>query len=1813
MNTQFIADHQTEGHATSGGAILSNPPPSTAPFHQQHPPSRFRPCLLSPREILNLRELLKHDRQATTISTLSALARSRLLPQPGASTAVASFHTFMTSLPTSYTPLESLLLFHTLRVEGVTSPSFSRISDQLKSVPLIRSDPSYDADRLGPDALRQLYLDLLKDEVKHDLQRQLDNDPPLANGDSSLTSRKRKAASPTLPSIHEAAQHSHLIPQLVARLYTRYREITVEEIREYERRHVSLSRQVRELEVGNGNGALQKQGTASVELGELPSTVTQPPSGNDISQHDPARPASPRSNGVASAHLPDSVTIKRYSPAKIANVVSHSPEPQQSPSVDRHQPSPVATLPPSNVAPRSPRPERPPEKSVPVSIPHLVQGNSVSYAASSLHSPQASYVSHPGLTSVASPQIQNSLPQPSSSPRSGVPIPTAMQVPKSPAKHTESPDMRGSSGPVPVSLHDQFQHAQRGGMVSSPNKETVSYSYHQPSPAGLHQPQNLNHPERRTSFQAQQSLPPGPYTPQSHPSHPGGYQLQPFYFDAKHQGPLPSKQQLVMQQQQHHHQGPHQIQSSAYPQNLHGYPHYPLAPATGPRPPPQPNGRLISDIVAALATPPRNTQRRPLWKSERRPVPIRIPNVPERPDVEPLSPTISRKSPIRSARFIKNPKSEDSDAHEPDVAPRAEPVSTVGSLSVPTPVPEPKKGRRRQARHKSPHSVVSSVADRSTRARTRSESVSTVAGAPLQSDREPASRNLVKNEPSTPMDSAGDTEALPEAAATPTGRMTRQRRGTLQSQPSQSTARRRRPSRAAADDEAEEFTTSPPRATTITAYRGFDRTSATLVENISGHKHAVYFQGAVRNKNAQGYSEIIKQPQHLRGIKSALSAGKRAVAAAASAESGNVLELERSLDIMPPKAIVNAIQLEKEVMRTMANAAMFNPGEDGLVSDTREMFEDVEAMFADWRGAEQDTAGGGAGVGAGGGDEEEGRGKRRKLSRHLVTPPLVAEARAWPCRSSAGETLIPTPQSFGRRSFPMQLVLGGRFPRTGEPRYSKGREGKDPVANMPGSLASDSSGERTTRSSIHEPPQRLVSRSTAPPSPGPPHVLVAWSASRLVGPTSSPIARLRELSARLGTGRRQRPDAMASRQRSVDMARNATHDQAKDYVEQHGGPLHFPAHDDLKQSDAMAETILNARAATEKEHNMTLMQGVRLYPKAIFWSLLISTCIAMEGYDVCLVNNFYGFTPFNQKYGVPDAQGQYQVPAEWQAGLSNGANVGEIIGLFINGWVSERFGYRYTLMTCLALIAVFTTIFFTAQNVQTLLVGEILCGIPWGIFQTLTITYASEVCPVALRGYLTTYVNFCWGLGQLIGIGVIKSMSSRTDQWAYRIPYALQWMWIPWLFIGIALAPDSPWYLVRKGRTEEAKKNLLRLTSLNRETDFDADEVIAMMVHTTALEEKITSGASYLDCFKGTDLRRTEIVCMCWAIQNLAGNSFSNYSTYFLEQAGVSEANAYSFAMGQYAINMVGVFGAWALMTWGAGRRTLYFYGLCGLCAMLFIMGFLGLVPAGQKQAAGLATGSIMIVWALFYQLTVGTVCYSLVAELSTRRLQIKTVVLGRNLYNIVGIITSVRKSPASSPFPNLPPLFHIPGKHLPLTLSLHAHSHTLYAQPHRLELGQLHRLLLGRPVFRLHRVLLLLTPFRRKAASPNPAAAPSPSSTCSSSAASPPAASRKRPSTSSTPPSPAASCTSTARSSSSASRRSCTRRNSTLASDGGQAASCGGLFHVRRGVKRCQGRCVLQFFSGGFFFLSFCPSQSRTMEARVVRGGRDRCTYVCM
>jgi len=99
-------------------------------------------------------------------------------------------------------------------------------------------------------------------------------------------------------------------------------------------------------------------------------------------------------------------------------------------------------------------------------------------------------------------------------------------------------------------------------------------------------------------------------------------------------------------------------------------------------------------------------------------------------------------------------------------------------------------------------------------------------------------------------------------------------------------------------------------------------------------------------------------------------------------------------------------------------------------------------------------------------------------------------------------------------------------------------------------------------------------------------------------------------------------------------------------------------------SRRMSHVIHDAKKASDSEQRMSLWQGIKLYPKAVAWSILISTCICMEGYDISLLSNFYSFPPFNRKYGEKLPDGTYQIPARWQAGLSNGANCGEIVRKF---------------------------------------------------------------------------------------------------------------------------------------------------------------------------------------------------------------------------------------------------------------------------------------------------------------------------------------------------------------------------------------------------------------------------------------------------------------------------------------------------------------------------------------------------------------------
>ncbi|KAK6430162.1 hypothetical protein LTR95_013691, partial [Oleoguttula sp. CCFEE 5521] len=439
---------------------------------------------------------------------------------------------------------------------------------------------------------------------------------------------------------------------------------------------------------------------------------------------------------------------------------------------------------------------------------------------------------------------------------------------------------------------------------------SANHAPHPGTPQPYYQPPQPTYGDRRSSYTPSHGQP----AYQAPPHHAGGRMLPPFQVSQQdaatpYQSPQPPSQQYVQRGQQTPQYAPRPPQTYTQP-----------APATAPRLHSQSSQpRLVSDIVTALATPPRLFAQ-PLWKSERKPRSRQGPGSPTAPAAEPLSPPKPR---------------------APTPAP-------------PTTSPQTRRSGRNAIREAS---AVSSTVDGS-RMPTRSHSVSS------QTSRRP------KHSPAT------TSHMLSSPAPTTVKRTTRRNTLTRDAPPSATSSKRKRGSASA---------TPVPQAprNTIMATRSLGRMSAPLLADLQSHKHGSRFAQPVRARDAEGYTDIIKQPQDLKSIRAAINAGSRFVSSITPADgdvSAGAVEVPLTEDVVPSKGIVNGAQLEKEVLRMLANAVMFNPGEDGMVADTREMFEDVEERVKEWRGTEREVVEGGASaVEESVEDVDEGRGKRRKL------------------------------------------------------------------------------------------------------------------------------------------------------------------------------------------------------------------------------------------------------------------------------------------------------------------------------------------------------------------------------------------------------------------------------------------------------------------------------------------------------------------------------------------------------------------------------------------------------------------------------------------------------------------------------------------------------------------------------------------------------------------------------------------------------------------------------------------------------------------
>ena len=204
---------------------------------------------------------------------------------------------------------------------------------------------------------------------------------------------------------------------------------------------------------------------------------------------------------------------------------------------------------------------------------------------------------------------------------------------------------------------------------------------------------------------------------------------------------------------------------------------------------------------------------------------------------------------------------------------------------------------------------------------------------------------------------------------------------------------------------------------------------------------------------------------------------------------------------------------------------------------------------------------------------------------------------------------------------------------------------------------------------------------------------------------------------------------------------------------------------------------------------------------------------------------------------------------------------------------------------------------------------------------------------------MTGYINVCYAIGALLNVGIVSAFDKRTDEWGYKIPFAIQWIWPVIIIPAVIVAPESM-VTVRNGKLEEAEKALKKLSTPS--ANVDPSKTVAMMQKTDIYERKVETGSKIWDCLKGVALRRLEIAVMVFVVQDFAQSPVS--PTYFFEQLGLSTEQAFYMSIGLDALGLVSTLLA-AILVRYYGRRVILTTGI-GICTVIqLLVGFLNLAP----------------------------------------------------------------------------------------------------------------------------------------------------------------------------------------------------------------------------------------------------------------------------
>lgn len=331
--------------------------------------------------------------------------------------------------------------------------------------------------------------------------------------------------------------------------------------------------------------------------------------------------------------------------------------------------------------------------------------------------------------------------------------------------------------------------------------------------------------------------------------------------------------------------------------------------------------------------------------------------------------------------------------------------------------------------------------------------------------------------------------------------------------------------------------------------------------------------------------------------------------------------------------------------------------------------------------------------------------------------------------------------------------------------------------------------------------------------------------------------------------------------------------------------------------------------------------------------------------------------------------------------LAAGVLIGDIIGAFIMGRLSDIKGRRSLFQISLLWYSIFTILTATANNFEMLLAFRILAGIGLGGMLVVDPTLLSEFLPKSKRGNLMVSLDLFWPIGSLLALALsfifLEAMGGNWRALFYSLGF-------PALMIAIfrLYVPESPFYLAKTGRLGMAVDVLRRITGIN--------------IKSENIEFAIREEGSYKELFSSYG-KRVAAMLFAWCALNYT------YYGLFLWLPGIINAvnlygNVWIFLVLAFVFQIPGYLSAMFLVELLGRKKTLFIY--------LISSGIFGITLALTTNDVILFTLSLITV--SFFNLGAWGSVYPFTSELFPTKLRGKAFGLAEGIGKIVAVLGPV-------------------------------------------------------------------------------------------------------------------------------------------------------------------------------------------------------------